>query len=417
MNPTAATFHARDAFLPGPDGGGEFVPDVVVEVDAMGTLNAVRSPRPGDPPPLDGVLIPGLINAHLHLELSHLAGVVPGGHGLPLWVNTLMQRRGAVDEGAALPAMVRAAADLRASGTVAVCDIANGDDSAAILARAGLQGVVQHELLGMDARGVAARIAAALEPDGELIAEQGHLLIRPSPHAAYSTAPAVIRAAVLGRGGGDAERSVTETDRTLRWASRPPASIHCAEDPQEAAFLADGGGAWATLLDRMGLAWRWFQPPGVSPVAYLDQLGVLGPDLLLVHAVHLDPHDRAQIRDRGATVVLCPRSNLHIGGRLPDVAALRASQVPLALGTDSLASSPDLDVLGEVAVLVGEGMPPEAALFAATGGGADALRLPHLGRIAVDKAPGLVLLAIDRPEQLGQGAPARQIVASAGRPL
>ena len=93
--------------------------------------------------------------------------------------------------------------------------------------------------------------------------------------------------------------------------------------------------------------------PRKSPVAYLASLGAFETEAppLLVHMVHAGADDRRIAREAGATVVLCPRSNLHIGGRLPDVAALLADGVPLAIGTDSLASSPDLSLWGEMATL------------------------------------------------------------------
>ncbi len=93
--------------------------------------------------------------------------------------------------------------------------------------------------------------------------------------------------------------------------------------------------------------------PGRSPVAYLASLGAFdGPaPPLLVHMVHAGAEDRRIAREAGATVVLCPRSNLHIGGRLADVPALLDDGVALALGTDSLASTPDLSLLGEIATL------------------------------------------------------------------
>ncbi|MCA9494754.1 MAG: amidohydrolase family protein, partial [Myxococcales bacterium] len=172
-----------------------------------------------------------------------------------------------------------------------------------------------------------------------------------------------------------------------------PSTIHCAEDPNEEAFL-HGEGPVVAFLDRLGLDWRWSGHPRTTPVGWLERLGVLGPDLLVVHGVHLSDADRATLAARRAPLCLCPRSNLHIGGRLPDVSALLVSGVPLALGTDSLASCEDLDVLGEIPVLrrACPDVDPITWLQLATEGGADALGLPELGRIAVDTSPGLVLL-------------------------
>lgn len=397
----------------------QVVPDVAIELDDAGTILAVRPARAGDPAPLDGLVIPGLVNAHLHLELSYLSGQVRGGFGLPLWVRSLMAQRAegtVADLQASMVAAARAMAD---AGVVAVCDVANGEGTAAVLAAAGLQGVVQREVLGMDARALPDRLQKALEPDEEILGERGRVVIRNSPHATYSTAPTLIRAAVLGREERGTERSVTETDRARRSSTRPPAAIHCAEDREELVFLRSGEGAWAKLLDRMGLDWRWFEAPGCSPVEYLDMLGVLGPELLLVHGVHLSNKDRHLLVRGRCPLALCPRSNLHISGDLPDVPSLIDEGVELAIGTDSLASCPDLDPLGCVYTLADAfpDVPVEALLHAATAGGADALHLEHLGRIVAGKAPGLVLLCgLDDASALRSGLPERRVLAAAGEP-
>jgi cytosine/adenosine deaminase-related metal-dependent hydrolase len=344
--------------------------DVVVEVDEGGVIVALRPARAGDPAPLDGLLVPGLVNAHVHLELSDRRGQVPGGEGLVPWVGALVGL-GRPDDAQRAAAATAGAREAAGFGTAAVSDISNGGDTAPALREAGLAGLVHHEVLGFGRERQEAVLAAASA--GAVRA--GRVVTRPSPHAVYSTPPAAIRAASVPRGGG-------------------PASIHLAEDPGEAELLADGTGPFSDLLERIGVDWRWWTPPGLSPAAYLDALGVLGPGLLCVHGVHLDAADRALLAARGAPLCLCPRSNLHIGGRLPDVPALLGAGVTLVLGTDSLASCPDLDLLAEVAVLL-EAFPdvsPEVWLHAATAGGADALGLAGLGRLAVGAAPGLLLL-------------------------
>ena len=201
---------------------------------------------------------------------------------------------------------------------------------------------------------------------------------RVSPHSVYST-PAEVLVATLGASG----------------LGMPP-TIHVSEDAAEHAFLADGSGDWPHRLDALGLDWS-FEPPGCTPVAWLDRLGVL-QGVMLVHGVHLTADDLQRVRRSGSSLVLCPRSNLHIGSRLPDVPALLAEGIPLALGTDSLASSPSLDVLEELPPLI-EAFPdvPLARwLTMATTGGADALGLP-LGRLAVDTAPGVLLADPEEP--------------------
>lgn len=369
------------------------VPDAVVEEEG-GRVTAVRPARAGDPPAHRGTLVPGLVDAHLHLELSWLSGrVPPRGAGFDEWVRRMIPLRregpGAPDE-----PRLRAEAEARAlfaRGTAAVGDVSAEGWTAEPLDAAGLRGVVFHEVLGFGRQALPERLRAA-EADAVRV---GGLVRRPAPHAVYST-PGELIVAACGRRGG------------------APSTIHVAEDPQEEAFL-HGEGPAVEFLDRLGLDWRWAGHPRTSPVGWLERLGVLGPDLLLVHGVHLSDADRATLAAHRAPLCLCPRSNLHIGGRLPDVPALLAAGVPLALGTDSLASCEDLDVLGEIPVLAAAfpEVPTATWLSLATAGGAAALGLSDLGRIEVGACPGLLLLHGVGPAGLVR-APERSWLAPPG---
>jgi len=135
--------------------------------------------------------------------------------------------------------------------------------------------------------------------------------------------------------------------------------------------------------------WAALLPEGSCGVDALSRLDLLSEKVALVHLTatpDLDPIARA-----GASAILCPRSNLHITGRLPDVPGMLARGIPLAIGTDSLASAPDLDLLAEAAVLARAfpHLPEDLWLTALTTGGA-ALTGQDLGRIAVGSRPGLL---------------------------
>lgn len=355
--------------------------DVAVCVEG-GVISEVRPWRSSDPPLARGLLIPGLVNAHTHLELSWASGLVPGGEGLARWVGALMALP------RPQPAQPANAAPLALSGTALVCDISNGASTAEAIDAAGLYGIVQHELLGM----APSRLPALLQAAAASERQVGRVYVRPSPHAVYSTPRALICAAAR--------------------AGRHPASIHLAEDPDEERFVSEGAGSFAELLDRIGIGRGVFDPVGLSPARYLDQLGALSAGLLCVHGVHLSRDDMALLASRGAPLALCPRSNLHIGGRLPDVPALLAAGVALCLGTDSLASAPSLDVLEEIPVLARAypQIPVERWLLLATSGGAEALGFPSLGKLSPGLSPGIVLLALSEPDDLREGVPKRQIL-------
>jgi cytosine/adenosine deaminase-related metal-dependent hydrolase len=326
-----------------------------------------------------GALVPALVNAHTHVELSWAAGRVPGGDGLVAWTGRLLGLPRPASEEIATAA-ARAAVALATAGTAAVGDVCNGLAAVPALAEAGLQGIVFHELLGSREAATGDALADAARERGALTSRHpwpSTLRYVAAPHAPYSVGPALLRRLFAAA-----------------TAAGLPTSVHLAEDPDELALLLDGAGRWPAILARLGVA-TGERTPGLGPVAYLEGLGAFAPPApppLLVHMVHAGPDDRARARRHGATVVLCPRSNLHIGGRLPDVPALLADGVALALGSDSLASSPDLGLWGEMTALAARfpAIPPEVWLHAASAGGAAALGLPALGTLARGRAPGLL---------------------------
>jgi cytosine/adenosine deaminase-related metal-dependent hydrolase len=359
--------------------------DLVVEVGRRAEVEA----RHGPARELDAVVLPALVNAHLHLELSHLAGEVPGGRGLVPWIESLVARRamgGAAEEG-----MARGAAELRAAGVAAVGEVTNGLGSTPHLAREGMAGTVFHEIYGFT-EGRAAEAMRAASSVRDRAGDPGPgLRVAMSPHAVYSTHLGAA-AQLLGAG---------------------PSSIHLAEAPEERLFVAHATGPLAELVLRLGLepgALRPFARSAVDAVAPW-----LGPETLVVHAVDLDDLDVAALRRSGATVVLCPRSNRHISGRLPDLPRLLAAGIPLAVGTDSLASSPSLSPLEELAVLR-EAFPavaPSRLLALAWNG--PAVGAPSVGRLAPGSTPGVLAVP------LGGEAPADPFAwllrAGASRPV
>jgi cytosine/adenosine deaminase-related metal-dependent hydrolase len=374
-------------------GGPPWIADGAVALDEDDTVRAVgpraelkRRFSDAAEDRAEGALLPGLINAHTHLELTGLLDRVPGGQGLIAWVSAYL--RAAEDEGpeARRDAALRGAADMVRFGTAAVGDVGTTLAAMPGIAAAGLRGTMFHELLGSrDARTGDALADAARE---RALAIKGHpwpvgLGYVPAPHAPYSADPGLLR-------------------RLFAAAARTglPTTIHVAEDEDELALLADGTGRWPGVLTAMGIDFK-ARVPRTGPVAYLAAQGAFdGPaPPLLVHMVHAGPDDRRRAREAGATAVLCPRSNLHIGGRLPDVPALLADGVALALGTDSLASTPDLSLFGEIAALRAAfpAVPALTWLEAATAGGARALRLESCGVLAPGRRPGLLDVAVPDP--------------------
>ncbi|MCO4746982.1 MAG: amidohydrolase family protein [Proteobacteria bacterium] len=343
----------------------------MVEHD-RGRILEVRRGKNGDPDALDGVLLPGLLNAHVRLERSAI-GPVSGGRLLS-WRDGLAQALHGVSDEAREAAGRKAAQRLFESGHAAICDVSTRGDTASWLVDAGLSGVVQQEFADLDRRSVPQALGQVIELGGEVGSEVARVVVRPAAHGPASTAPALI--AMCCRAPG---HSV-------------PACVQVGEARGEIEFLASGTGPYARLLDEVQADWRWWEPPGVSPIVYLEMLGVLNGKTLLVHCVHATPSDREVLRQTQTPVCLCPRSNAQIEGALPNVPALVEAGLRLTLGSSSHASAADLDVLSEVRFLR-KSFPDIPAAYwiqAVTSGASDALGLAGFGRLLPGTAPGLL---------------------------
>lgn len=329
---------------------------------------------------IHGVVLPGLVNAHTHLELAALMGRVPGGAGFVPWVEQLIGARSEVQPEDDTAAIERAVDALDAFGTAAVGEVTNSLAAVPALVRRGVAGCVFHEVFGVERGQALERVAALPRAVEERLGRwpSEDLAYAPSPHTLYTT-------------HADAVRRLVEAAR----ARGARASLHLAEHAAERAFLERGEGpvvAW--YASRLKLRRDLLEVPGLSPVALADRLGVLGPDVVAVHLADAQPDELELVARRGAPVVLCPRSNLHIETRLPPLLAMRAAGLTPGLGTDSLASSASLDVLAEARALADRfSAVPGADLVAmATWGGARALGRDDLGRITKGARPGLIAI-------------------------
>lgn len=335
------------------------------------------------------VILPGLVNAHTHVELSFMNGVPPAGGTFMTWLRDLVARRPGIDAGAAAEAATKAIETMVLRGTVAVGDIANGAWAAPLLARSGLRGLAFHEIFGFAASDTESILDAAaqrlesIDADPDVLAARDRFTTILTPHAAHTTSFPLLKAL-----GG---RAV---------ASGEMLSIHVAESEEESQLLRDGTGPFKDFLIERGAWDPAFKAPGQTPVEYLERLGVLTPRTLAVHCVHLDHQDISRLQARGVTVVTCPRSNQRLGVGKAPVPKLLSSGIQVALGTDSLASAPDVDVFTEVAHLRQEhpGLSPAAALRIATLNGARALGIAKdLGSIEEGKLAALTVVGLNDP--------------------
>lgn len=352
---------------------------VVVVDDGRIVSVGPRTPEPASRDLGNVVLMPGLINAHLHLELSWLRGRVPPAGKFTDWVKQLVATRGGIerpDDPAVLESLRAAIHELKASGTVAVGDISNSLASPAAMRDAGLGGVVFHELLGFKERD-----GALVERSREARAAAAGS-VSMAPHAPYSTSPELCQAI---------RREVSASACRIM-------SVHLGESPEETELLATGTGPWRGILEFIGV-WRddW-TIPACGPVEYLDRLGVIDARTLVVHGVQFDDAALARLATIGATLVTCPRSNQWVGVGVPPIERFYRSGVAVAVGTDSLASVADLNLFSELKAMrwIAPTVPARKFLESATLVGARALGLDaELGSLTPGKRAEI--LAIELP--------------------
>ncbi|HKW01706.1 MAG TPA: amidohydrolase family protein [Vicinamibacterales bacterium] len=361
----------------------------------------------------DVALLPGLVNAHTHVELSWLQGRIPPAASMHEWISEIVRIRRAGTPGGRdteVAAARRGVASMVATGTAVVGDISNSLITPELFREAGLSGVVFHELLGFNApdpvgavRDAWARVDEIRRNLEEPLGTAGnpwepYLSFSVVAHAPYSVSPALFTA-IAARAG------------------RAPLSIHLGESPEEVEFLRTGLGPIRRTLEALGVwtdAWR---VPNCDPVQYVTDLGYLQPGTLVVHAVHLTDDGLERLRRARAVIVTCPRSNLWVGAGPPRLAHFYAARVPVAVGTDSLASSPTLSLFDELAEMRRLAPEVSAALLleSATRVGADALGCGRdYGTLAPGKRAVFAQVAIpasvaDVEEYLVSGVPAAAI--------
>ncbi len=298
-----------------------------------------------------GALVPGLINAHTHLELSALHGRVRAAGDFLAWVGEVIALREATPKKDLVAAARRAARALIEAGVAAGGEVSTLGWTADLVRQAGLGGVWWSEYLG----------SPCPVPDPDEPAE-GDLVLSLAGHAPHTTHPDLLVALKA------------ETRRAGR-----PWAIHLAESMAEVEFLLSGRGPWADFLISRGISFDEWGLPAEGPVAYLDSLGLLDEFTLAVHLLQTGPADWEVLRRRGAAVCLCPRSNHRLHGQTPDWPGMIAAGLEPALGTDSLASVDTLSLWDEMAFAVKTypGLDPAYVLAGATLYAARALRQGH----------------------------------------
>ncbi len=349
---------------------------VLVADDGRITAVAAHAQVP-DPPGArrvefpDAVLVPGLVNAHTHLELTHLAGRNPERE-FSRWIRTIRALKDATTPEEFDHSAEQGVRDCWMAGVTCVADTGSTGAPLRALARLGARGIYYQEVFGPDPADRAATLAelrAAVARLGPIASGRARLGV--SPHAPYTVSEPLYRAVAAF-----ARREAL------------PLAVHLAESREETALVRDGAGSFAEALRARGIP---VQAHHCSPVQYLLQLGVLerATGWLCIHCVQVDEGDIDILRRAGVGLASCPRSNrAHAHGTAP-LAALRAAGIPVGLGTDSVVSAGDVNLLAEAAAA---GLYEEDALRMLTIEGARALGLDaEIGSLEVGKQADLAV--------------------------
>ncbi|HTI94332.1 MAG TPA: amidohydrolase family protein [Puia sp.] len=391
-----------------------------------------------------GLLSPGFVNCHCHLELSHMKGVVPERTGLVDFLTAVIRQRAGAQAGSAREAaaeagaagvdgaqsggvmgaavvgaqtagsaaagnaesnlehMVRAEQEMLDNGIVAVGDICNTADTLSLKTEGRLYYHNFIETMGFIEQGARDRFTHSLGVF-QTFAEAYSLPIEANsivPHAPYSVSSTLFRL-VAGFPGNHV------------------LTIHNQEAEAENEFYLSGKGDFLRLYQQMGLDVSFFKGTGKRSLASYLPYFYRNQSLILVHNVATDEEDLRALASEGgaggATLYfcLCPNANRYISDRLPDVGMLVRNDCTIVLGTDSLASNHQLSILEEIKTL--EAAFPQLDLASllrwATYNGARALQLDGMvGSFAPGKQPGVVLIGNMEGRRLGAGATVRRLV-------
>jgi cytosine/adenosine deaminase-related metal-dependent hydrolase len=307
----------------------------------------------------DGLLTPGLLNAHVHLDYSYLLGQLPGGAGIVPWLRAMIAARRAfvpADASAADAACRAALRSALAAGTTTLWDIDSLGWGRAALAESGVPSISFKEWIAPSRRrwqeawkafqatqaspGVAAPSHPSHPSNPSHSSHSSHpfhpstFLAGPapglSPHAPCTVCPEGLRALA-----------------DLAAERRLPLAIHLAESPEERELLVEGRGALRDLLAELGDDPVVELGVGRGAIARAEEAGLLGPATLAIHANLPDPGDAERLARSGAVVVFCPRSHRFFGYPPYPLGDYLKAGARLALGTDSLASNASLDMREE----------------------------------------------------------------------
>lgn len=338
----------------------------VLHVDVSGTIREINwGEVTGDAFP--GILSPGFVNTHCHLELSHLRGKLNRGGGMAGFISELMPLRNAVPGQQRCEAMLDADREMYKNGIVATGDISNSEESKQVKTESSLYYHTFVELFDLHP----SRTDEVFSKGLALVKSFGKLPASLVPHAPYTVTPGLFR-----------KISEWHQGQSL------PSCIHHQESEAENEFFRHRGSIWDLFLKlNMDLSWV---PRFNNSLEYIQSCFHV-PGIQLVHNTVF--HPSSQVSPPLSFLCTCPRANLFIESSLPDYDSWRKAGVKITVGTDSLASNSGLSILEELLMIKKSciQIPFSELLLWATQNGADFLGLSGIyGTLETGKRPGVI---------------------------
>lgn len=359
--------------------GRRFLPEATVLIlDEQNGLKELTSEDKLDHSKIEklkGIITPGFVNAHCHLELSHLKDAIPKHTGLPGFAKQVVSLRHTLAKNGISEQMQQADAEMWDSGIVAVGDISNTNDSFEQKRNSRIYYHTFIEILGLNPVNAQTILNKGQELEQNLFGFglPGSL----APHAPYSSSKELI--ALIAEHNSK---------------NKLPLSIHNQESEEEAKFMAGEPNGFEDLYRSLGLDLSWFTAPGMSSLEYYREALPELPSLL-VHNTFTSFHEIQDSARKPIFWCFCPSANSYIENKFPDFDAFSGNRNKICIGTDSLASNSNLDLIKEANLILEETktFSIEDILRALTYNGAAALGISeNFGQLKIGKNTGLNLI-------------------------
>lgn len=340
---------------------------------------------------LNGIVTPGFINTHCHLELSHMRGKITERTGMTGFIQQFLSLRAALDASTIQPAIEEAEQEMKRNGIVAVGDISNDASTFAIKTTSSLLYHTFIEVFDI----VPSRAEEAFNK-GKILLSEAPQRASLAPHAPYTVTPQLLKLL----------KEYSEKEN-------PILTLHNQESLGESELFISKTGMMAEMFAGMGTMLENFKATGMSSIrSVLPQLPS-NNKLLLVHNTYTSAEDIewAGRQHKHLYWCFCPNANLYIEGALPNFNAFDLAEVKVTIGTDSLASNWSLSILDELKVIAHNAphIPLSTLLTWATKNGAEFLGFDELGTIEKGKRPGLNLIENVQDMQLTRKSNVRRL--------